>query len=75
MKTILFFTASLAFGGGWLVLLDAQSAIHEILAGICFLMSSIFFTGYAVIEEMLKLREATEKHHAALVSLVRELRD
>jgi hypothetical protein len=34
------------------ILLNAKSAVHEIEAGICWIISSIFFVGAAIVAEL-----------------------
>jgi hypothetical protein len=40
------------FGLGVLILLNAKGAVHEIEAGICWIISSIFFVGAAIVAEL-----------------------
>ena len=60
--TIVFFVLStLVFLSGCAVLVTAKSAIHEIEAGIAFLISSIFLSAAAVVDAVNRLTKLIEK--------------
>jgi len=46
---------------GLTVLFGAKSAIHEILAGICFMIAAVLFSGCAVAKSVHLLRKDLEK--------------
>lgn len=49
MRFILFLSSALSAAGGVLILVDSKSAIHEIEAFLLFLISAVFFVGFAVV--------------------------
>lgn len=50
MKTLLFVLAVLAFLAGVLVLMAAESAIHEVEAFVLFVCSSVLLAGSCIVE-------------------------
>ena len=54
MKTLLLVLTILAFFLGMGILGEAKSAIHEIESFMLFLISAIFFVGYAVVSTLEK---------------------
>ena len=54
MKTFLLVLSILAFFVGMGILDEARSAIHEIESFMLFLISAIFFVGYAIVSTLEK---------------------
>jgi hypothetical protein len=57
VKTLLFVLAVLAFLAGAMVLVGAQSAIHEIEGFVLFVCSAVFLAGSAIVEAVNQLRD------------------
>ncbi|PIR00870.1 MAG: hypothetical protein COV66_03310 [Nitrospinae bacterium CG11_big_fil_rev_8_21_14_0_20_45_15] len=55
MKILLFLLAILAFITGLEILYSAKSAIHEIEAFVLFIVSSVLFSGAAIVESVNKM--------------------
>ena len=56
MAVILFILSLLSFLWGCLVLIGAQSAIHEIEAFVLFLISAVLLSGFAIVNAIKSLR-------------------
>ena len=52
MRVVLFLLSILVFGLGVLILSSAVSALHEIEAGICFLVGATLLAGAGVCDAM-----------------------
>jgi preprotein translocase subunit SecG len=77
MKILLIIFMFAALCGGSLIIMDAKSAIHEILAWVMFLQATLFFCTIAVLEVMDKHAKAraeqAENNYNAILALARRL--
>ena len=73
MRFVLFILTIPAFGAGCLILAFAKSAVHEIEAGICFLIGATFFAGAgicdAIVSRAAKLEQAFSRFDSQLPQL------
>jgi len=56
-RTVLFALSVIAFLIGGLILIGSKSAVHEALAGISWIIASIFFSARAVVGSIVRMRE------------------
>lgn len=61
MKYVLLVLAVIAFLYGALAALGAKSAVHEIQAGVAFVVFAVTLSGAAVVEAVDRLRQAVER--------------
>jgi hypothetical protein len=67
----------LSFFGGVMILLEAKSAIHEILAGVLFVLWALFMCAAAVLDLLERQGKAREQQaentYNAILSLARNI--
>lgn len=61
MRELLYFIGVLSLIGGILVATQAQSAIHEILVTLSFILAAICFSGGGIIGALRDVKKATEE--------------
>ena len=66
MKVLLFIVSLLTFFGGFFILLNAQSAIHEIESFLLFLIATVFMCTAAILEALHVVRNQLRKGVVAL---------
>lgn len=78
MKMLISLFSILSFFGGAVVLMDAKSAIHEILAGVLFILWALFMCAAAILDLLEKNAKAsseqTEQFSLRLNSILQKLK-